>query len=245
MDQKPKWRIIIFLTQRWVRMTLWKCILHMFHCWISDAILPLLFFFLMEAIILGGNIVTPVNSYATAQLEAESWRPQGCVIMEKSFLTKSQKTSLLRWTTPVPLWGASKLLSLFGSQSPHLWNGHSGITQTYVVFFQWSKQQPTVDSGHGVFAIGHVFSLRSVLCMPSSGARQLGLVQRSPAWGLGLNPDSVIYKLSDLRQIAQPLCSWPPYVQCGAIISISWVVWWHKWGKSLNMLCDVINVLGG
>lgn len=32
------------------------------------------FFFLMEAIILGGNIVTPVNSYATAQLETESWK---------------------------------------------------------------------------------------------------------------------------------------------------------------------------
>lgn len=185
-------------------MTLWKCILHMFHCWVSDAILP---FFLMGAIILGSNIVTPVNLYATAQLKAESWRPWGCVIMEKSFLTKSQKTSLLRWTTPAPLQGASKLLSLFGSQSPHLWNGHSGIIQTYVVFFQWWKEQPTVDPGHGIFAIGHVFSLWSVLCIPSSGARQPGLVQRSPAQGLDLNPDSVIYKLSDLRQIGQHICS--------------------------------------
>lgn len=165
--------------------------------------------------------------------------------MEKSCLTKSQKTSLLRWTTPVPLWGASKLLSLFGSQSPHLWNGHSGIIQTYVVFFQWWTQQPTVDPGHGIFAIGHVFSLWSVLCMPSSGTRQPGFVQRSPEQDLGLNPDSAIYKLSDLRQIAQPLCSQSAHLQWGASISISWVVLWHKWGKSLNMLCDFIKASWG
>lgn len=38
-----------------------------FWCYSSSS-----FFFLMEAIILGGNIVTPVNLYAAAQLEAES-----------------------------------------------------------------------------------------------------------------------------------------------------------------------------
>lgn len=80
----------------------------MFHWWIF-AILFLFVCFKWEAVVLGDNIVTSVNSYVAVLAESESWRPQGCAVMEKSFLTKSEETWVLISAAIALLWDSKQV----------------------------------------------------------------------------------------------------------------------------------------
>lgn len=151
-------------------MTLWKCILHMF----SGEFL--LFFFLMEAIILGGNTVTLVNLYAAVQSESESGRPRGCAVMEKSFLTKSREAWVLMWAALPPRSEAVGRLLVCLYLSP-------SISKMGIVACRWVCWVPTrtesSDGHRGPSSVSTVaylacFCHHKVLALPLADIRQWG-----------------------------------------------------------------------